>query len=142
LPDKFPKEKRSQIMSRIRSKDTSLDLAMFDLLDKAGLAVTRYPKIYGKPDFLVLPNAVIFCDSSFWHGRNWRLLKNKLISGNNPEYWVQHISKNRIRDRLVTKMLTREGYIVLRFWDRDISKNPDKCLQEIKKHLSLVHHQF
>ena len=121
------------MMSRIRSKNTRLDLAMKRLLEKEDLRFKMYPRIFGNPDFLVGRRVVVFCDSSFWHGRNWTKLKTKLGRGSRSRYWIPHILRNKRRDRAVTKELRKTGYLVLRFWDTDIAKNPDKCLRQIKE---------
>lgn len=135
MPDIFSKSKRSEIMAKIKSKRTKLDLTMKKILDESNISYVMYPKIYGKPDFQIADLA-IFCDSSFWHGKNWVKLKKKLEIGNNANYWVKHIQKNRNRDRLVTKKLMLEGYNVVRFWDIDIYKKPELCVEKIKKLLS------
>jgi DNA mismatch endonuclease (patch repair protein) len=129
--DKFSKEKRSQIMSRIRSKNTSLDLAMRGLLRNARLRFRSYPEIFGNPDFLVDDHVAVFCDSSFWHGREWRKLKSQLEQGSRATYWIRHISENRKRDRLVTLTLEKSGYTVVRFWDSDISARAEDCIQKL-----------
>jgi len=130
--DRFSKAKRSWIMSRIRGRNTKLDLAMKKLLSKGGVKFKMYPRIDGKPDFLVGRNIALFCDSSFWHGRDWTKLKRKLESGSNPSYWVNHISQNRARDRSVNRQLRRQGYRVLRFWDTTIFREPEHCVKEIR----------
>lgn len=133
MTDIFSKSKRSHIMSRIRSKDTKLDLAMESILKSSRMSFRKYPEMFGKPDFLIRKNLVVFCDSSFWHGRNWKTLKNKLVKGNNSAYWVSHISKNRKRDKTVNKKLRKEGYSVVRFWDTDVYKRSEWCINEIRK---------
>jgi DNA mismatch endonuclease (patch repair protein) len=105
---------------------------MKELLANAGMKFIMYPELYGSPDFLVGKRVVIFCDSSFWHGRNWPSLKRKLASGSNPNYWVNHISDNRRRDREVTKALESMGYFVFRFWDTYILKDPDDCIRQLR----------
>jgi len=122
-------------MSRIRSKGTKLDLKMKKILEEENLSFKQYPNIFGTPDFLVKNRMTVFCDSSFWHGRNWRKLRKKLSNGNNSKYWVSHIAKNRKRDQTVNRRLRKEGYVVVRFWDSDVYKRPDWCVDEIKKRL-------
>lgn len=72
VPDIFSKEKRSEIMSKIRSKGTKIELRMKKALEETGVEFEYQPKMFGRPDFFVPPNIAVFCDSSFWHGRNWR----------------------------------------------------------------------
>jgi DNA mismatch endonuclease (patch repair protein) len=87
------------------------------------------PKMFGNPDFFIPPKVVVFCDSSFWHGRNWRILQKRLPKG----YWYDHIRKNRIRDRRVVTELKSQGYIVLRFWDEKINNDINRCVKRILK---------
>ena len=53
--------------------------------------------MYGSPDFIVESRLLLFCDGSFWHGRDWKKLKARLAAGNDPNYWVRHIDSNRKR---------------------------------------------
>jgi DNA mismatch endonuclease (patch repair protein) len=106
---------------------------MKELLRKARIRFTMYPRIMGNPDFLICEDIVVFCDSSFWHGRNWKKLKAQLERGSDPSYWVAHIAGNRDRDRRVNAFLRKIGYRVLRFWDHEVFKEPEGCLRRIKK---------
>jgi DNA mismatch endonuclease (patch repair protein) len=99
-------------------------------LEESHIDFQYQPKMFGKPDFLVPPNLAIFCDSSFWHGREWKILRLKLPR----EYWYDHIRKNRLRDRKVVAELKKEGYVVLRFWDEDIEKDITKCIKRIERY--------
>ena len=120
-------------MRKIRSKGTRLDLTMKILLRKSHFSFRSYPKIYGNPDFMVGGKIIVFCDGSFWHGRHWKKMKQKLENGNNSEYWVSHIEKNKKRDRKVNRKLRESGYSVIRFWDTDVYKRPEWCVKEIRK---------
>jgi DNA mismatch endonuclease (patch repair protein) len=124
-------------MSKIRSRNTRLDKAMRKLLRKADIPFKMYPKIVGNPDFLVCGKIAIFCDSSFWHGRNWKKLKAQLEQGSNASYWVDHISRNRQRDQEVNDALRRLGYRVLRFWDDQVFERPSTCISSIKRVLTI-----
>jgi DNA mismatch endonuclease (patch repair protein) len=132
----FSKAKRSEVMAKIKSKNTSLDLAMKSLLRKARLRFEMYPRILGTPDFLVEDVVAVFCDSSFWHGRNWTKLRSRLLAGNNPTYWVQHILSNKRRDKRISRGLVRSGYAVVRLWDTEVFRNPANCLDKIRESLS------
>jgi DNA mismatch endonuclease (patch repair protein) len=132
MPDIFTKEKRSKIMSGIRSKGSKIEVKMMKALEESGLKFEYQPKILGKPDFLIYPNTVVFCDSSFWHGRNWKKLKPQLKEG----YWQEHIEKNRERDKIVNTRLKKAGCVVLRFWDTQIEKDIDSCIERIKEAIS------
>ena len=69
MVDIFSPAKRSWIMSRIRSKNTKIDLSMKRMLEENGLAYAMYPDVFGRPDFVLKEKQIaIFCDGEFWHG--------------------------------------------------------------------------
>ena len=122
-------------MSHIRSKYTKLDLEMEKLLKRNDLPYAMYPKIEGNPDFIVGKKVIIFCDSSFWHGKDWVKLKKRLKSGSNSEYWIKHILRNKKRDREVNSKLKSLGFVILRFWDEEVAKHPFECILKIREKL-------
>ena len=132
MPDKFDKKTRSTIMSKIRAKNTSLEVNFRKLLWKYGLKGYRiHYKLPGKPDIVfVSKRIVIFLDGDFWHGYNWKKL------GKIPpkEYWQDKIQKNIDRAKKYNRMLRKDGWNVLRFWEHEIKKNPEKCIKKIKKY--------
>jgi DNA mismatch endonuclease (patch repair protein) len=131
MADIFTPQKRSWVMSRIRSKNTSIDLAMKQLLSDAGARFVMYPKMDGNPDFAIPSRKVaIFCDGDFWHGYNYRNGK-KLKAG----YWRNKIEGNMRRDRKVSQRLRYHGWSVLRFWEHDLKKRSELCARKIKKKL-------
>lgn len=135
MADTFTKEKRSEIMSRIRSKNTGLEKNAKRILRKHGIRYRSHPKVYGSPDFVLENRLLLFCDSAFWHGRNWSKLRRRLAAGNNPDYWVRHIGNNRRRDREVNRVLAESDHAVLRLWDTDIRKRPEWCAERIMEAL-------
>jgi len=80
----------------------------------------------GVPDIVFRrARVVVFCDGDFWHGRNWRKLQAELRRRHNAPYWIAKIAQNRKRDRQQTALLTKCGWLVLRFWESDILKSPN-----------------
>ena len=136
--DIFSPEKRSQVMSKIRGHYSKLDIRMNEILNESGLPYQMYPDLFGKPDFLVGDRIAVFCDSSFWHGRNWSKLRRKLLLGRNSDYWVSHINANKKRDRRVTAELRRRGFRVARFWDVEIQKVPNSVLGKLNSESELI----
>ena len=131
MADIFTPQKRSWVMSRIRSKNTSIDLAMKQLLSDAGARFVMYPKMDGNPDFAIPSRRVaIFCDGDFWHGYNYR-------NGKKPTrgYWRNKIEGNMSRDRRVSQRLRYHGWSVLRFWEHDLKKRPEICARKVGKKL-------
>ena len=132
MPDIFTPEKRSEVMSKIKSKGTKIELRLKERLEREGIEFEYQPKMRGHPDFLIHPNIVVFCDGSFWHGRDWEYLKQKLAEG----YWRDHIGGNVARDKRITEELENDGMVVLRFWDREIEKNLDVCISILRYNMA------
>ena len=79
-------EQRHRNMSRIRGKDTSIELALRKALWAKGYRYRKnYKKLPESPDIVLTKYKIaIFCDSEFFHGKDWESLKVKLEKGNNP----------------------------------------------------------
>lgn len=133
--DNLTKEQRHKNMKNIHSKDTSIELKLRKALWKNGI---RYRKnmnqLPGKPDIVITKYKIaIFCDSEFFHGKDWEVLRPRLEQGNNAEYWVKKLKRNMERDDIVNKQLLYEGWTVIRFWGRDIMKDTDQCVKVIQE---------
>ena len=111
MTDVFTKEKRSEIMRSIKGKNTKLEMGTAKMMRRAKIKYRSHPKMYGSPDFIVEGRLLLFCDGSFWHGRDWKDLKERLQVGNNPSYWVKHIESNRKRDKKVNRVLRGQGIL-------------------------------
>jgi DNA mismatch endonuclease, patch repair protein len=119
MPDIFTKKKRSQVMSRIRSrgnKETELKLA--SILRAHGInGWRRHQSLPGRPDFTFRrERVVIFVDGCFWHGCR----KHGRKPTTNQTYWLPKLERNIARDRLQTKVLRKSGWQVIRFWSHDL----------------------
>jgi len=116
-------------MSRISGTNTKIDLKMRDWLDALGYDYKMYPKIYGNPDFILEKEKIaIFCDGDFWHGYNYEKKKRPA-----KQFWRDKIEKNMKRDRKISRKLRREGWSVIRFWEHDIEKRMDVCINKLIK---------
>ena len=133
--DDLTPEQRKKNMRAIRSKDTTIELALRKALWQRGIRYRKnYKGLIGKPDIVIKKYMIaIFCDSEFFHGKDWDSLKPRLLKGNNGDFWVNKISKNISRDEKVNKQLKALGWTVLRFWGADIKKNTGDCLKTIEE---------
>ena len=132
MPDDLTKEQRRKNMQHIRSKDTSIEIKLRNALWKEGIRYRKnYKALPGEPDIEITKykNAV-FCDSSFWHGRDF---ESKKPVDTNHDYWDAKIRRNMERDREVNQKLHALGWTVLRFWDQEINKHLDECVQAVKE---------
>ncbi len=126
----------SYTMSRIRGKDTSIEVKLRKELYRRGYRYRTNSKyIFGHPDISFKKYKVaIFCDSEFWHGKNFEVNKAKLHS--NLDYWIPKIERNIARDEEVNAHLKAEGYTVIRFWGEEINKNLSGCVDKIEEELA------
>ncbi|MBI5772562.1 MAG: very short patch repair endonuclease [Verrucomicrobia bacterium] len=135
MPDIFTKAKRSELMSRIRSrgnKGTELALAKFFRAQRI-TGWRRNQKVFGKPDF-VFPQfkLAVFVDGCFWHGCPQHETKPK----NNRAFWRRKFARNKERDRLVTRTLRSRGWRVLRIWEHELAvRNKVRLLKRIQQSL-------
>ena len=126
---------RSENMRRIRSKNTKIEIALRKALWHKGYRYRKnYEALPGKPDIVLTKQKIaIFCDSEFFHGKDWEILKPQLEHGKNGEFWIKKISRNRERDDEVNKQLLFFGWTVIRFWGKDIIKNTDECVKVVEE---------
>ncbi len=130
---KKTKEQISFNMKQVKNKDSCIEILLRQALRKRGIIYRKnVQRIFGNPDlaFIGLKIAV-FCDSEFWHGYDWENRKNDFKS--NQDFWIPKIERNMQRDLEVTHELEKEGWIVLRFWGKEIKKDADGCAAVIQK---------
>lgn len=122
-------------MSHIRSKDTGIEIALRKALWNKGYRYRKnYKELPGTPDIVLTKyRIVIFCDSEFWHGKDWDVLKPQLLKGKNSNYWINKIERNRERDVEIDKKLLSLDWTVIRFWGEEILKKTDECIQVVEE---------
>ena len=122
MTDTISKKERSGIMSKVRGKNSKIELCFKKYL--RGLHFQYQPlRIYGKPDFAIKRLKIaLFIDSCFWH----RCLRHFRAPHSNRSYWIPKINRNVARDKKVNKELRKEGWAVFRFWEHQIRRDPEK----------------
>ena len=128
MADIFTPEKRSWVMSRIRSRDTKIEKNIASLLRKNKIHYRRFPNVFGSPDFIVEKKILVFCDGDFWHGYRYDRKKKPP-----KKFWRDKIERNMERDRKVTRKLRTDGWPVVRLWEHDIETSPEKCVGKIRR---------
>jgi len=121
----------SQRMANIKLKrgDSEAKLAKA-LWHKGKRYRLNYRKLPGSPDIVLTKAKIaIFIDGEFWHGYDWVNRNLKLKS--NREYWVEKIEENIDRDNRNNLRLRDMGWISIRFWEKEIKNDFDKCLNII-----------
>lgn len=126
---------RSRIMSKIRGKDTKIEVKLRLALWHLGIRYRKnYKKLPGSPDIALTKYRIaVFCDSDFFHGYNWDARKCKIKS--NRDYWIHKIEDNIQRDREYDYLLAEKGWIVLHFWEHQINKDLHGCIKEILSYI-------
>jgi DNA mismatch endonuclease (patch repair protein) len=116
-----------------RAENTTPERILRRALSRYGVRFRLHCRqLPGCPDVVLFCfRTVIFCDGDFWHGRNWKIRKLRLQTGSNASYWVAKIGQNRKRDREVNGALSRLGWHVIRVWEMDLRRNPERVLDRI-----------
>ncbi len=132
---KLTLEQRNKNMKAIRSKDTSIELILRKALYRRGFRYRKnYKALPGSPDIAITKHRIaIFCDSEFFHGKDWEALKMRLENGSNSTYWIKKITRNMERDRETEQALRFREWTVLRFWGDDIRKHTNDCVRAVEE---------
>jgi DNA mismatch endonuclease (patch repair protein) len=134
MTDVFSKQKRSQIMAKIKGKWTTPEKVIHAHLKSQNIRHKMHPKMVGNPDVLIKDsNIVVFVDGNFWHGRHYNKRRDSL-----PPFWKAKIETNMKRDRKNNLLLKAEGWNVIRFWEEDIRKNPGLCIERVKAYIDVI----
>lgn len=135
MTDTFSRQRRSEIMGRIRSTDTRAELAVRSMLHRAGFRFRLHSKsLPGKPD-IVMPGrkTVILIHGCLWHGhencRRGRRPKS------NTEYWNRKIDRNLSRDAANAELLKEMGWKRIVVWECEL-KNMDALRERLLSQLT------
>jgi DNA mismatch endonuclease, patch repair protein len=131
MADIFTKEKRSEIMSRIRGHgNLDTEIATIKIFREFKIVGWRRKlSLFGKPDFVFPQKRIaIFVDGCFWHG----CPKHQKSPKSNRYFWKKKLFTNKERDNLVNLVLRKKGWRVLRIWEHEL-KNKFKISKKIKK---------
>lgn len=129
--DRLSPERRSWLMSRIRSRDTKPEIAVRSILHRSGYRFRLHRKdLPGSPD-IVLPgrSTVVFVHGCFWHGHSCKCDK---MPKSRTEYWAEKIVANRRRDARQRRHLRALGWRVVVVWECEI-KNPARLASKLKR---------
>lgn len=133
MADIFTKKKRSEIMSRIRSKRTRPEMTLHGHLKAAKVRHAMWPDwLLGHPDIAIGLKCVVFVHGCFWHGcpEHFRLPKT------NRSFWREKIRRNRERHAVAERRLKRLGWKVAVVWEHDL-RTKEKTRAIIKRLKSL-----
>lgn len=131
MADVFDREKRSNIMLKVRSKgNKSTELKLIEIFRKEHITGWKrdYP-VKGHPDFVFLNKKIaVFVDGCFWHGHDCRNTR----PSDNQEYWQRKRERNIRHDQEITVLFESRGWRVLRIWECELkAKNRQALLDKI-----------
>lgn len=136
MPDVFSKKKRSEIMRKVKSKNTKPEILIRRELHKRGYRYRLHDsKLPGKPD-IVLPKykTIIQVRGCFWHGHDCKAAK---LPKSNREYWSKKQEKNQNRDKKNDQLLKGIGWKVIVIWECSINTK-----ENFEKEIESVVNQF
>lgn len=115
----------SKRMSKVHSTEGNDEVIIRKILWNNGIHYRKnYKDLPGKPDIaLTKCKVAVFIDGEFWHGHDWENYKKHIKS--NRDYWIPKIERNMKRDKDVNSKLEEMGWTVLRFWSKQVLKNPE-----------------
>lgn len=130
--DIWSKDKRSKVMSRIKSKDTKPELILRSILFREGFRFRIHKKdLPGKPDItLAKYNTVIFVHGCFWHFHSE--CREGRIPDTNSRFWKEKLSKNVDRDQKIQQELKEMGWNVIVVWECEVERMAKKSTDEFK----------
>ncbi len=128
-------ERSHKNMSKIKSKDTSIEIILRKALWVRGYRFRKnYKDLPGRPDIAITKYKIaIFCDGEFFHGWDWNQSRIKIANGKNSDYWIKKIERNIERDQEKDVLLWTIGWKVLHFWGKDIINDTEGCIRTIEE---------
>lgn len=135
MADVFSIEKRSEVMSKIRAKNTKPEVIVRKFLFSQGFRFHIHKAdLPGKPDIVLKKyKTIILINGCFWHGhKNCKIFK---LPKTNQEYWTSKIEKNAFNLFLNKKKLRLLGWRVIEVWECQltISKRPKTFRKIVQK---------
>jgi len=129
MADTTSPKRRSEIMSHIRSKDTSIELMVRRRLFSMGYRYrVNYKALPGKPDIVFTKKKIaIFIHGCYWHGHTCGS-RYAHTSRSNTAYWGPKIERTRQRDQGYVKTLEANGWKVLVLWECEIREHFDESI--------------
>ena len=129
MTDVLTPEQRSFNMSRVRGKNTSPEIKLRKMLSAAGIRGYRiHYDLPGKPDIVFTKKRIaIFIDGCFWH----KCPVDFQEPETRKEFWMKKIQSNVERDKRTNKKLSDKGWAVIRIWEHEMRKDPEKVLKKI-----------
>jgi DNA mismatch endonuclease (patch repair protein) len=133
--DIWSKQKRSEVMSRIRGKNTKPEMILRSQLFKRGFRFRVNKKdLPGKPD-IVLPKyqTAIFVHGCFWHYH--KDCREGRIPSTNTKFWKEKLERNIAKDEKNVEALKLKGWNVVVVWECEIENKLEETLIDLTKRI-------
>ena len=118
--DTVDQQTRSEIMSRVKSKNTTPELKFRKGMFARGFRYRLHGKLPGKPDLVFQRyKSVIFVNGCFWHGHDCPRFR---IPSTNVDYWKAKLERNMENDKRNHEMLRSLGWRVLVVWECTLTR--------------------
>lgn len=134
--DSVSPQKRSETMSRVKSKNTKPELRVRSALHAMGYRFRLHRKdLPGNPD-IVLPKhrMAVFVHGCFWHQHPG--CRKATIPQNNREYWEKKLGRNVQRDERARRALAEQGWRGLTLWECEIPREEEALEERLRGELS------
>lgn len=136
MSDTLTKEKRSELMSHIRSTNTKPEVELRHALWRQGFRYRKNVKrLPGSPD-IVLPKyrTVVFMHGCFWHGhKDCRIYH---LPQTNTDFWLAKVTRNQERDQEVWRQLEAKGWAVVIVWECELFKGKiDNTIKRVSEEI-------
>ncbi|HEX8218515.1 MAG TPA: very short patch repair endonuclease [Chloroflexia bacterium] len=130
MPDTFSPQKRSEIMRRVKGKNTSLEMKVRSALHRRGLRYRLSYALPGKPDLVfVKAHIAVFIDSCFWHGCS----QHVRMPNSNQEYWQVKIRRNVERDAKTNELYKELDWRIIRVWEHELKEDFEGCITRLQQ---------
>lgn len=135
MSDKLTPERRSWNMSKIKNKDTSIEISVRRWLFANGFRFRKnYKKLPGHPDVVLAKyKTVIFVHGCFWHRHNG--CKEATIPKTRTDFWMEKFNKNVENDRKSIEELDNLGWNVVVLWQCQLEKDFSNTMNSVRKAL-------
>jgi DNA mismatch endonuclease (patch repair protein) len=131
MVDVMSAERRSELMSRIKGKNTAPELFVRKYFWRDGLRYRLHGRgLPGKPD-LVLKRwgCVVFVNGCFWHRHEACPLF--LLPGTRRDFWDNKLRGNQIRDLNAIAALSGSGWRVCVVWECALRAAPKESCRQL-----------
>lgn len=136
MADIFSSSKRTEIMKKIRTKDTGCELAVRKMIYAMGYRYRLNKRnLPGKPDIVFgARKKIIFVNGCFWHGHSG--CSRGKLPDSNVSFWGKKIKGNKVRDDKISKSLRKLGWKSFVVWQCQVNnKNVNSLKKRVEKFL-------